>query len=53
MTAASAVVFGEALLEQRASRQPRAGVFAPEELFTLDQLRGPLQLHGFRIVERQ
>jgi hypothetical protein len=52
MTAASAVVFGEALLEQRASQYPRTGVFAPEELFTLGQLLGALETHGFRIVER-
>jgi hypothetical protein len=51
MTAASTVVFGEALLELRAAQPPRSGVFAPEELFSLEQLRPAFERGGFEIVE--
>jgi hypothetical protein len=52
MTAMATVVFAEALLELRAGEPPRAGTFAPEELFTLDQLRPALERRGFAIAER-
>jgi hypothetical protein len=52
MTAASTIVFGEALVELRAGEPPRAGVFAPEELFTLEQLRPAFERLGFTIAER-
>jgi hypothetical protein len=51
MTAASAVMFGEALLDLSGSESPRTGVFAPEELFTLAQLRPALEHRGFTITE--
>src|SRR4051794_24973259 len=52
MTAISTVVFAEALLKLRAGEAPRAGAFAPEELFTLDELRPALERRGFAIAER-
>jgi len=52
MTAASTVVLGEALLELRDASPPRTGVFAPEELFALGQLRRPFERRGFQITER-
>jgi hypothetical protein len=52
MTAASTVVFGQALLEVRAAERSRTGVFAPEELFTLMQLRSELERRGLRFISR-
>lgn len=52
MTALSTVVFAEALLELRAGEPPRVGAFAPEELFTLEQLRPTLERRGFTITDR-
>jgi hypothetical protein len=52
MTAASTVVFGEGLLELRGAESRRTGVFAPEELFTLEQLRPALERRGFEIINR-
>jgi hypothetical protein len=47
MTAAATVAFGEALLELG----PRTGVYSPEQLFVLDQLRPALEQRGFAITE--
>jgi hypothetical protein len=52
MTAASTVLFGEALVELRGRRAEATGVFAPEELFTLEQLRPALERRGFEIDGR-
>jgi hypothetical protein len=52
MTAASTVVLGEALLEFRGAEPRHTGVFAPEELFTLEQLRPRFESHGFEIIDR-
>jgi len=52
MTAASTVVLGEALLELRGAEPTRTGVFAPEELFALAQLKSAFERRGFRITER-
>ena len=51
-TAASTVAFGEAVLALRNGEDSRAGVFAPEELFTLEDVRPAFELQGIRIVER-
>ena len=48
LTAASALVFGEALLELRGTR---TGVFAPEQLFTLEDLRPAFERRGLRIAK--
>jgi hypothetical protein len=52
MTAAGTAVFGEALLELRSAEPPRTGVFAPEQLFALEQLRPALERHEFSIRQR-
>jgi hypothetical protein len=52
MTAASTVVLGEALVALRNREPDRGGVFAPEELFTLDELREGLERRGFEIAQR-
>jgi hypothetical protein len=52
MTAASTVVFGEALIELRAAEPSRTGVFAPEELFALHELLPELERRGIRILAR-
>ena len=52
MTAASTVVLGEALVALRDREPELRGVFAPEELFTLEELRGELERRSFEIVER-
>jgi hypothetical protein len=52
MTAASTIAFAEALLELRAAEPQRTGVFAPEELFTLERLRPALERQGFKFSER-
>jgi hypothetical protein len=49
---ASTVVFGEVLVELRAVDPPRTGVFAPEELFTLEQLGPAFERSGFEIADR-
>jgi hypothetical protein len=49
MTAASTVAFGEALVERSGGGSLPTGVFAPEELFTLEQLRPALERRGFSI----
>jgi NAD-dependent epimerase/dehydratase family protein len=51
MTAASTLVFAEGLVELRGAEPTRTGVFAPEELFTLEQLRPVLERRGFEIVD--
>jgi hypothetical protein len=51
MTAESTVVFGEGLVGLRSAEPRRTGVFAPEELFTLEQLRPALDRRGFEIVD--
>jgi hypothetical protein len=52
MTAASTIALGEALLELRSAEPQRSGVFAPEQLFTLAQLRPAFERRGFHIAER-
>jgi hypothetical protein len=52
MTAASTVVLGKALLGLRSAEPRRTGVFAPEELFTLEQLRPEFESGGFEIIDR-
>jgi hypothetical protein len=51
MTAASTLTFGEALLERRAAEPKPTGVFAPEALFSLQQLRPALERRGFVFTE--
>jgi hypothetical protein len=48
MTAASTVVFGEAMTGLRTGR---SGVYAPEQLFTLEQLKPNFETRGFEFVE--
>jgi hypothetical protein len=48
MTAASTVVFGEAMTGLRTGR---SGVYAPEQLFTLEQLKPNFERRGFEFVE--
>jgi hypothetical protein len=50
MTAASTAAFGDALLERHAGGSLPRGVFAPEQLFTLEQLRPALERRGFTIA---
>jgi hypothetical protein len=52
MTSESAVAFAEALVERRAAEPALGGVFAPEELFTFDQLRPALERRGFGFAAR-
>jgi hypothetical protein len=52
MTAASTIALGDALLELRSAEPHRYGVFAPEQLFTLAQLRSAFERRGFHIAER-
>jgi hypothetical protein len=52
MTAAATIAFGEALVEVVGAEPSHRGVFAPEELFTLDQLRAGFERRGFRISDR-
>jgi hypothetical protein len=52
MTAASTLVLGQALVELRAREPSRSGVFAPEQLFTLDQLGPAYARAGFEIADR-
>jgi hypothetical protein len=52
MTAESTVVLSEAMLELRGADPARTGVFAPEELFTLEQLRPAFEQRGFEISDR-
>ena len=52
MTSESTVAFAEALLERRTAEPTLGGVFAPEELFTLEQLRPALERRGFGFAER-
>ena len=52
MTAQSTVVLGEALVQLRAREPSRGGVFAPEELFALEQLGPAFERAGFQIANR-
>jgi hypothetical protein len=51
MTAMAALVFAQALLELRTAEPERTGVYAPEELFTLDRLWPELRQRGFELAE--
>jgi hypothetical protein len=50
MTAASTKIFGEALVERAAAGTLPTGVFAPEQLFTLEQLLPALEQRRFKIA---
>ena len=51
MTAMAALVFAQALLELRTAEPERTGVYAPEEIFTLDRLWPELGQRGFELAE--
>jgi hypothetical protein len=51
MTSMAALVFAQALLELRTAEPKRAGVYAPEELFTLERLWPQLRQRGFELAE--
>ena len=50
-TAIAALVFAQALLQLRTAEPQRTGVYAPEEIFTLDCLWPELGQRGFELAE--
>ncbi|HEY2435804.1 MAG TPA: hypothetical protein VGH93_01390 [Solirubrobacteraceae bacterium] len=51
MTAMAALVFAQALVELRTAEPERTGVYAPEELFTLDRLWPQFRQRRFELAE--